>query len=47
MTATISIGVAAPAQRVIGVENEYEPKMRYQALPCRSGKMTVTLINEL
>ena len=47
MTATISIGVAASAQRVIGVENEIELKMRYQSLPCRSGRMTVTLINEL
>jgi len=42
-----SIGLAASAWRVIGVENELELKMRYQALPRRSGKMAVTLVNEL
>ena len=47
MTATISIGLAASAQRAIGVENELELKMRYQVRPRRSGKMAVTIINKL
>ena len=44
---TISIGLEALVQRVIGVENEPDLKMRYQALPRRGGKVAVTLVEGL